>query len=135
MADQDARGEEEMVVDNESGPAAEVEAPRSVPRVGAWNAQSAAFVRDCVAASKLFGGGDVTVRYGGVEATIAVKHTRADGDPELLESVRRMQLQRVAAQQQRIEIAAEKSVAQKEAKRLKRKAQKEKKKLEKISPN
>jgi len=100
---------------------------RVAKRSGAWNAQDDKFVQSCVLAARLGGGSRVTIRYGGVEAEIEVKHTKA-AEPELVKQTRGLRLDAVAVQQQRVAELQQKVEAQKAAKKAKKARQKENKK-------
>ena len=88
---------------------------------------------DMVAVARLAGGGDVTIEYGEITATIKVQHEKAAGPTALCKEVERVRLDTLRAEQERqaaaTKAATEKDEAWKEAKRIKRVARKELKKV------
>ena len=103
-------------------------------RAGSWNEHCRYFAMDMVAVARLAGGGDVTIEYGEITATIKVQHEKVAGLTTLCKKMERVRLDTLRAEQEgqaaAVKAATEKDEARKEAKRIKRVARKERKKVE-----
>ena len=92
---------------------------RASRRAGSWNEHCRNFAMDMVAVARLAGGGDLTIGYGEITATIKVQHEKAAEPTALCKEIERVRLETSRAEQGRqaaaMKAAAEKDEARKEA--------------------